>query len=454
MADVQPFDLANLNEAQLAVAEKIGAKFEAAGLNPDLFVPLAFHESSLKPDSIGPEIVKSPTNVQRAMGLFQFTPDTAKFVGLKNPLDTDQNIDAAIKLAQHHIQNPNIGTDPVKLLAAWHGGPNSAFVKTGDETKLPDSTVDYLLTMHQRTGGQLPSPITGAKDLTTPSNQMPPPLSSMTPGQAMAVAAPAAKAGLAVSGVGEGARGVKGTVDYAVRKLAEENARATGANLATNAAAGIAQTGGTGTANYGRAFGLSDFDARRAADMSKQPGGVWDLKATIPEQEAKLAQMGITNVGESASGSNVLVPKTIQEVNAETKALLAPPKKVSPLTAMFKAPSEGVLPIMAKAGARTLGTTLPIVGAALDTQDALNRSKQRDVTGSRISAGGALIGAGAAGAALMGFPVTAGLLGLGGLAANAINMGRDIYKMTPMQREELKNTTLFPSSPPAGQYYR
>jgi len=177
------------------------------------------------------------------------------------------------------------------------------------------------------------------------------------------------------------------------------------------------------------------------------------FEATIPEQEAKLAQMGITNVGESAPGSNVLVPKTIQEVNAETKALLAPSKKVSPLTAMLKAPSEGALPIMAKAGARTLGTTLPIVGAALDTQDALNRNNQGDVTGSRISAGGALTGAGAAGAALMGYPVTAGILGLGGLAANAINMGRDIYNMTPMQRQELKERILRPPETPT-QYYR
>jgi len=454
MADVQPFSLDNLSPAQLDVAETIGKKFQAAGLNPDLFVPLAFHESSLKPDNIGPEIVKSPNNVQRAMGLFQFTPDTAKFVGLQHPLDTNENTDAAIKLVQHYMKDPNIGTDPVKLLAAWHGGPHSDFVKTGDENKLPLSTMDYLLAMHARTGGELPSVTAGSNPAPTSSNQLPPPLSSMTTTDAMATAVPAAKAGAAIAGSGETARGVKGTVDYAIKKLAEENARTTGANLATNATAGIAQTGGTGTANYGRAFGLSDFDARRAANMSKQPGGVWDLKATIPEQDAKLAQMGITNVGESASGSNVLVPKTIQEVNAETKALLAPPKKVSPLTALFKQPAEGALPVMAKSGARMLGTTLPVVGAALDTQDAINRSRQGDPTGSLISGTGAATGYGAAGAALLGFPVTAGLLGLGGLAANAINMGRDIYKMTPMQREELKNTTLFPSSPPAGQYYR
>jgi hypothetical protein len=35
--------------------------------------------------------------------------------------------------------------------------------------------------------------------------------------------------------------------------------------------------GGTGTQNYARAFGLGDIEAGRAADMTKQAGGVHDL---------------------------------------------------------------------------------------------------------------------------------------------------------------------------------
>ena len=35
--------------------------------------------------------------------------------------------------------------------------------------------------------------------------------------------------------------------------------------------------GGTGTQNYAKAFGLGDIEAGRAADMTKQAGGVHDL---------------------------------------------------------------------------------------------------------------------------------------------------------------------------------
>jgi hypothetical protein len=50
--------------------------------------------------------------------------------------------------------------------------------------------------------------------------------------------------------------------------------------------------GGSATANYGKAFGLTDIEANRALDMTKNPGGVHDLSTQRTQALQKIQQMG------------------------------------------------------------------------------------------------------------------------------------------------------------------
>jgi hypothetical protein len=50
--------------------------------------------------------------------------------------------------------------------------------------------------------------------------------------------------------------------------------------------------GGSGTYNYGKAFGLTDIEAGRATDMTKNPGGANDLINQRTQALQKIQQMG------------------------------------------------------------------------------------------------------------------------------------------------------------------
>jgi len=54
----------------------------------------------------------------------------------------------------------------------------------------------------------------------------------------------------------------------------------------------LTQMGGSGTFNYGKKFGLTDIEASRALNMSKDPGGASDLIDQRREAMQKIQQMG------------------------------------------------------------------------------------------------------------------------------------------------------------------
>ena len=62
-------------------------------------------------------------------------------------------------------------------------------------------------------------------------------------------------------------------------------------------AQGPAAAKNTGTYNYGKAFGLTNTEAARAVDMSKGPGGAWDLVRQMNEANAKIGP-GYTSIPE------------------------------------------------------------------------------------------------------------------------------------------------------------
>jgi len=62
--------------------------------------------------------------------------------------------------------------------------------------------------------------------------------------------------------------------------------------------------GGVATENYGKSYGLTDFDAARAIDTTKNEEGVWDIMKQVKNAEAKIGP-GYAMVPER---SNLLLP--------------------------------------------------------------------------------------------------------------------------------------------------
>ena len=76
-----------------------------------------FHESQGNPNAIG-----KPTKNGKAAGLGQLLPDTAKELGVTDPLDPVQNINASMRYLHRFYKEH--GNDPLLAYAAYTSGPN------------------------------------------------------------------------------------------------------------------------------------------------------------------------------------------------------------------------------------------------------------------------------------------------------------------------------------------
>src|SRR5215813_8817488 len=99
-----PFDL----DAELEEASK---KY---GLNPDLARAVASTESQGDPRAL---------SNKGAMGVMQLMPDTAKELGVKDPWDPKQNIDAGVRYLSQLYRDYNGDLD--KTFAAYNAGPGA-----------------------------------------------------------------------------------------------------------------------------------------------------------------------------------------------------------------------------------------------------------------------------------------------------------------------------------------
>lgn len=89
------------------------------GVPPELALAIAEQESSFRPDVIGPEIMKGPAKGQRAMGLFQLIPETAKRMGVVDPMDPIQNIQGGLKYIRELLDQHQ--GDGAKVIATYGG---------------------------------------------------------------------------------------------------------------------------------------------------------------------------------------------------------------------------------------------------------------------------------------------------------------------------------------------
>jgi len=425
------FDVSKLSDDQLMVAEMIVKEAESQGVNPDLALSIAYVESRFNPN------VKD--SGAGAMGVMQLMPGTAKDMKV-NPRDLKENIRGGITFLNRLTEHKNIGSDLTKVVAAYHMGPDAKFFKTGDPADIGDKTIEYVDMVNRMSGGILapvgeggaaapstPAPNTDAPypdagpvpvsadetwqaaNLPTAPEETGGPKLGFTPAAMAAGAIPGATIGGSLGAYQTFKPAISGGLTALERLGAPPPPPgAPGAPSAAPSQGGmppprgpVARTpvGGQGTFNYAKQFGLTDFDAARAADMSKGPGGSWDVARQVREAEAKIGP-GYKMTPERA---DLLLPESAGGGPRGARRVPIPP--VEP-----PKPSMGqrVAGVMSRSPLMT--STLGGMSMGAQAAEAAERARQGDVPGA------VGMGTGALGSAMTMLPRIAPGFGPPGLA--------------------------------------
>lgn len=394
-------DLSKLNDDQVSVALKVIDSAKRHGINPDWVLPMVNIESGFKSDA----------DSGKAYGPMQLTPATAKELGV-DPHNVDENIEGGMKYLKSLIDNPKFNNDPHNIFAAYNAGPNAKYFQTGNFEDLPDETVNHVVKVMNSYGDQVPSmtieapeqkPVATENVEATPEDpyggtkiyDLPAVETSRTRGEA----------GAALGAIGAGVGAVKVPVLTMAHRLTKllpgkkvdladaAKVADTMMGLKTNnlpPAQGPYPAKNTGTANYGKAFGLTNTEASRAVDMSKRPGGVWDLVNKAEEANQKIGP-GWTSIPERA---DLLLPTSAGSGPRGQTRVPIPP--VAPPQAP-KAPGLASKVLGTVAGSSPVVGGLAAYGMGYGAQDAYNKYQQGDIPGAVTSG----LQAAASGAALV-----------------------------------------------------
>lgn len=140
--------------SQAQVAQMVVNAANQYGVPPNLALGIASHESGFNPNATNVN-----TNGTTDWGVMQLNDTTVKTLGVSNPLDPQQNIDAGVGLLASYLQKYNGNTS--LALQAYASGPGT--VASGSA---PNSTASSFISYVQ--GYSAPSSLN--VDLTTPSD--------------------------------------------------------------------------------------------------------------------------------------------------------------------------------------------------------------------------------------------------------------------------------------------
>lgn len=427
----------DLNEDQLPLALKVRDEAIRQKVNPDFILPMVKVESNFNPNALSDK---------GAFGIMQLMPDTASSLKV-DAKNLDENIRGGISLIKELQSNEKIGNDPYKVLAGYNASTaarNKYYESGGDLNVLPIETLKHMERVTSAYGQDLPTVDYAEPSAETskpaPATTEPPKGNPLGGDTSEPVEIPRALAGVAVGSAGAtlgGAAGataakIRGTTD--LLKIASQipgvlDAVKSGIPVKDAIAAALqpksvvpdagmppaqgefpAKT--TGTYNYGKKFGLTNTEAAGATDMSKQPGGVWDLKRKADLAMQKIGP-GYISVPER---SDLLLPEQVGSgPRGVSKAPIpAPTPPVSP------APPESPL---SSALGRYMGyAKLPVIGGLTGfalgqgAADIANRTSQKRYGEAALSGVGTAAG------------TVAPFLGAtAGLATAPLSMGIPLY---------------------------
>lgn len=333
--------LDDLDEKQSHIASIIIQKAKQSGVDPRLALSLAFRESSLRHGDFernkeGAVTFKPTTGKAGEVGIMQVKPDTAKQYGFKPEelSGLEKNIEIGLKILKSNIQKFG---DPVLAVAAYNAGDSHPFFTDPDKSPLPDSTKQYIKDI-EKFGGfssftdspaqpAINDPLIGGADELDVGDEEPSIESNIKeavekriPGAVgAAIGAPTATAIAAgkkvknsadlikqlieaqiaakqtpITGVNMPAPGMPGAAPAMGGSIATQPRAPLSAPIPSGGAdAGRMAKGQTGTMpyNYAKAAGLTDIEAMKALDMTKQAGGVHDLTSQRREGLQKIQQL-------------------------------------------------------------------------------------------------------------------------------------------------------------------
>jgi hypothetical protein len=344
-------DEKKLTYDQLVIAEKVIAAAEKNGINPDFVLPMIMGESGFN------QKAKSSAG---AIGVMQLMPKTAESLGV-DPTDVDQNIDGGMRLIKELMSNKKIGNDPYKIIAGYNANPTTKFISTGNVEDLPYETVAHLDNVMRYYGGDLPEPAFSPKEEATTADVAPDfnesgfdgseprPIQESFSSPAMAGAATAAL-GATAGAVGAGK---KVLFDAGSAFLNRDKAGTSGERWA-------AKTG----------YGLGEGTVK---DVSQR------YQKAVPK--GKLAR----SYSERLGGT--------QAMKSAQAALMAEQKMLEAAQAAESSPFRRAGRYLSQVAGIPLKGALAGFGAGFGAQDAMNRYKEDDTTGSVIAGTGALASA-------------------------------------------------------------
>ena len=304
--------LNKLSEDHSQVALESARKAKAMGIDPKVAVAVAYRESRLNPST------KNGTSGE--IGLMQVRPTTAEGMGfsVEDLRDPAKNIEIGLTYLKQGLDKFG---DPMLAVAGYNAGHNHPYFSDPENRPLPDSTKEYLREINEN-GGFVPTPtppeesleqplpapaseedfnenkmrlamdaagvtggaigakvldvgkgvVGGAQDLVRGSRSLPGALSVLQSMQGAGAKAPPAP------GMPPQAMPPQGMPPQGMPPQGMPRPVAGGPAGPVGGPAGpLTQMGGPGAYNYGKAFGLTDIEAGRALDMTKNPGGANDL---------------------------------------------------------------------------------------------------------------------------------------------------------------------------------
>jgi hypothetical protein len=264
-------NLDKLNREQVDFAIRVGNIAQEMGLNPDYAVMVLYGDTNFNPQAIAEAPDQVEDEIRASLGILRERvlehrdPEKAAaayFEGDESKFITSGNIEDLQEHTQNIFQNiSQIGRFPQSVLFGTEVDIEEPTppANAEEKRKQEDEQIARDRAGAQAVGavlGAVPSIVRAGKDAFRRGPPKPPAQpSAPVPGPAIgpAAAPDGLPGGPASSGRGQPSSG--------------------------GPASGRPQPplGGTAVQNYGRAFGLGEIEAGRAADMTKQPGGVHDL---------------------------------------------------------------------------------------------------------------------------------------------------------------------------------